>query len=85
MVQAVLNLTMWQSSLCGGDRLLTVADQVSQTHLLGAEALAGDACSRLTRNLTLIEWLRYLGREPLRRTCEDLPDPWTPESKEPEP
>ncbi|MCX6627144.1 MAG: trypsin-like peptidase domain-containing protein [Candidatus Solibacter sp.] len=31
------------------------------------------ACARLTRNLTPDEWHRYLGREPYRRTCANLP------------
>lgn len=31
------------------------------------------ACARLRRNLTPDEWRRYLGREPYRRTCTNLP------------
>jgi hypothetical protein len=32
-----------------------------------------DACERLARNLTPDEWRRYLGREPYRRTCANVP------------
>lgn len=33
------------------------------------------ACSRLTRNLTHAEWAQYLGDEPYRATCPNLPIP----------
>lgn len=33
------------------------------------------ACSRLTRNLTREEWWLYLGNEPYRATCPNLPIP----------
>jgi hypothetical protein len=33
------------------------------------------ACSRLTRNLTRAEWQQYLGQEPYRATCPNLPVP----------
>jgi len=32
------------------------------------------ACARLTRNLTRTEWKQYLGEEPYRKTCENLPE-----------
>lgn len=35
--------------------------------------LAQEACSRLSRNLTLVEWQRHLPNEPYRRTCPQLP------------
>jgi hypothetical protein len=31
------------------------------------------ACQRLTGNFTLQEWKQYLGDEPYRKTCSDLP------------
>ena len=37
------------------------------------DELMSDACSRLTRNLTLEEWRWYIGDEPYRRTCANLP------------
>jgi len=33
------------------------------------------ACERLTRNLTREEWAQYLGNEPYRATCPNLPIP----------
>ncbi len=35
--------------------------------------LINEACSRLTRNLTADEWKQYLGDEPYRKTCPNLP------------
>jgi hypothetical protein len=36
--------------------------------------LIAEACSRLTRNLTLEEWRQHIGGdEPYRPTCPDLP------------
>jgi hypothetical protein len=37
--------------------------------------LIADACSRLPRNLTRLEWRQYLGDEPYRSTCPNLPVP----------
>jgi WD40 repeat protein len=37
------------------------------------EDIIAGACSRLTRNLTMEEWRQYLGDEPYRKTCPDLP------------
>lgn len=34
---------------------------------------AMEAPARLTRNLTVDEWRRYIGNEPYRRTCPELP------------
>lgn len=42
------------------------------------EDLIADACSRLTRNLTLDEWRQYLGEDPYRATCPSLPLAATP-------
>ncbi len=34
-----------------------------------------EACRRLPRNLTREEWPLYLGNEPYRKTCPNLPEP----------
>ena len=39
------------------------------------ENLVDTLCSGLTRNLTRQEWVHYLGDEPYRKTCRNLPDP----------
>jgi WD40 repeat protein len=44
-------------------------------HFLYSEDLITEACSRLTRNLTLDEWKRYLDDTPYRKTCPHLPCP----------
>jgi WD40 repeat protein len=36
---------------------------------------ASDACTRLSRNLTRAEWKTYLGDEPYRASCPELPIP----------
>lgn len=40
-----------------------------------SEDLTDEACARLTRNLTVEEWQRYVGDEPYRKTCPNLPGP----------
>lgn len=37
--------------------------------------LVAEACARVTRNLRVEEWEQFLGAEPYRRTCPDLPVP----------
>jgi WD40 repeat protein len=37
-----------------------------------------EACARLSRNLTVDEWRRYLGDEPYPQTCSNLPAPELP-------
>jgi WD40 repeat protein len=37
------------------------------------EDLINEACSRLTRNLSREEWQAYMGEEPYRQTCRNLP------------
>ena len=51
------------------------ADNTAEIRYVHTQDLITQACLRLTRNLTLREWRRYIGEEPYRRTCEDLPDP----------
>jgi len=50
-------------------------DNTAQIRYVFAEDLIAQACNRLTRNLTLREWQRYLGDEPYRKTCPNLPEP----------
>jgi len=50
------------------------ADFVSvQRHLLRADDLIEEACSRLTRNLTEEEWKQYWERGPHRKSCSQSP------------
>ncbi len=39
------------------------------------EDLVHDLCARMTRNLSFAEWKQYVGNEPYRRTCPNLPGP----------
>jgi WD40 repeat protein len=52
-----------------------VLDLVLGDHLWAwrTDDLIVEACSRLTRNLTPDEWRQYLGYEPYRKTCSNLP------------
>ncbi|NET38008.1 MAG: hypothetical protein F6K19_39430, partial [Cyanothece sp. SIO1E1] len=59
-----------------GQYLATASwDNTVEVWMLRPEALIAEACRRLTRNLTRVEWERYLGEEPYRRTCPKLPFP----------
>ena len=40
-----------------------------------ADALRGEVCAIVVRNLECDEWRRHFGTEPYRRTCNDLPAP----------
>jgi WD40 repeat protein len=42
-------------------------------HPLGQQALLAATCARLSRNLTAQEWKEYVGDEPYRKTCPNLP------------
>ena len=50
-------------------------DGTARVWLWRPEDLIAEACARLPRNLTLEEWQRYIGDEPYRPTCPDLPMP----------
>ncbi len=50
-------------------------DDTARVWLVWPEDLIAEACARLTRNLTQEEWEQYLGDEPYRKTCPDLPGP----------
>ncbi len=47
---------------------------VEVRHVFTSDVIA-QACQRLTRNLTVREWRRYIGDEPYRKTCKHLPFP----------
>ena len=62
-----------------GRHLATASsDCTAKINPLRPEDLVAEAYARLTRNLTLEEWSRYLGDEPYGKTCPHLP-----ESREP--
>ncbi|MFN8459870.1 MAG: hypothetical protein U0401_35350 [Anaerolineae bacterium] len=56
---------------------LAASDSSGNVHLLylQPEDLVADACSRLSRNLSHLEWRQYIGNEPYRGTCPNLPIP----------
>ena len=41
-----------------------------QEHMLRTEDLVSEICRRLDRNLTPVEWKKYVGDEPYRETCK---------------
>jgi len=47
---------------------------VAKLWQLWPDDLMAEACGRLNRNLTVEEWRQYIGREPYRKTCPELPD-----------
>lgn len=57
-----------------GRSLLTGSvDGTAVVWLWKTDDLQAEACRRLTRNLTEDEWRQYLGDEPYRKTCQNLP------------
>lgn len=48
-------------------------DQFLRVFLLKPEDVIKDACNRLDRNLSTEEWSQYIGDEPYRKTCPNLP------------
>jgi len=50
-------------------------DHTAQVWLWRPEDLIAEACARLPRNLTREEWQQYIGDEPYRPTCPNLPVP----------
>jgi WD40 repeat protein len=48
-------------------------DGVVRTWFLRPGDLIGEACSRVTRNLTREEWSQFLPDEPYAATCPNLP------------
>ncbi len=61
-------------------------DGTAQIRYVFTQDVLTQACARLTRNLTLREWQRYLGdSEPYRKTCPNLPYPDDYEARECQP
>jgi WD40 repeat protein len=58
-----------------GRFLVTTTDGMVRLWLWRPDDLAAALCTRLSRNLTRAEWKRYVGDEPYRRTCPNLPEP----------
>ncbi len=58
-----------------GRYLLTRSGNIAEVWLLRPDDLIAAACTRLTWNLTTQEWTRFIGDEPYRKTCENLPYP----------
>ena len=57
-----------------GRYLTTVNNNaIARTWFLRPADLVTEACARLTRNLTTEEWRQYVGDEPYRVTCPNLP------------
>jgi len=55
-------------------RYVAIASQADAwVWLWRPEDLIAEACNHLTRNLTREEWRAYLGDEPYRKTCPELP------------
>ena len=51
------------------------SDDTARVWSVRPEDLIAEACARLPRNLTLEEWEEYIGDEPYRKTCPNLPGP----------
>ena len=59
-----------------GEYLLTRSGDIAEVWLLKPESLIAEACSRLNRNLTVLEWEQFIGKdEPYTKTCENLDYP----------
>jgi WD40 repeat protein len=54
---------------------LPYGDASARVWLWRSADLIDEACSRLSRNLTRDEWQLYVGDEPYRKTCPNLPEP----------
>lgn len=48
-------------------------DEVLSVWLLWPEDLINESCRRLSNNLSREEWSQYIGNEPYRKTCPNLP------------
>ena len=55
-----------------GQFLVTSSNNIVRVWIWRSTDLIKEACSRLTRNLTLEEWQSYIGDEPYRPTCPNL-------------
>jgi WD40 repeat protein len=71
---------VWQAAWSSDDtRIVTASSDGSAriyfARLDGPGGLLEFACTRTERNLRLDEWRQYVGDEPYRKTCPDLPGP----------
>ena len=71
-------LPVWQVALPAPGRHLIAAvgsrGLEFHTSLIRPQDMIDELCSRMTRNLTAVEWAEYVGAEvPYRRTCPSLP------------
>jgi len=67
-----------QVSFSEDSRLLIINDldsAIAESFLLDHTDLIHVACQHLYRNLTVQEWRQFVGNEPYRKTCENLPSP----------
>jgi len=74
----------WSSN---GKYLAVAVPGFVMVSLINPNDLIFAACNTLTRNLSPAEWQRYLGNEPYRETCANLPgaDEPTPPAPQPTP
>ncbi len=57
-----------------GKYLATATSEgTAQVNLWKPEDMIAEACSRLHRNLAFREWQQFIGKEPYRKTCPNLP------------
>ncbi len=74
-------LEVWTGAFSPDGRWIAVGGyetkdySVARVFPLLPEDLINAACSRLSRNLTPTEWQQYVGSEPYRLTCPNLPAP----------
>jgi WD40 repeat protein len=63
------------STVNGRESLLVLSGDTVYADLLLPEDLRNEACSRLSRNLTIQEWNRYIPEQTPDKTCPNLPEP----------
>lgn len=69
---------VWDTRFSPDNHLLATASRtgIARIHYLSTDKLMEEACRRLTRNLTVAEWERYIGnKNSYQRTCPELPFP----------
>jgi WD40 repeat protein len=57
-------------------RILTASDDgTARQYFTRLEDVIAVACKRVSRNLTQVEWPQFMGDQPYRATCPQLPGP----------
>ncbi len=80
-VSRINTLEVWTAAFSPDNHSIAVGGYEDDNHSyvrifpLQPEDLIAAACARLPRNLTQAEWAQYIGSEPYRKTCPDLPAP----------